>query len=76
MDSIIGGRTIRPYRRAEIAFMRWQLRRGVLASPDSARPGSPWWRAVNLALLRDATEAALLVDEGPGAPARTVCGTG
>ncbi|MFI5954559.1 hypothetical protein [Cryptosporangium sp. NPDC051539] len=44
--------SIRSYRRAELAFMHWQLRRGVLA-PDT---GSPWWRAVNESLLRDAIE--------------------
>ena len=31
-----------PYRRPASAFMRWQLRRGLL-NPESARaPGSPW----------------------------------
>ncbi len=64
----VGGRSIRAYRRAEIAFMRWQIRRGVLAPPTAARPGSPWWRAVNESLLRDATEAALLCHGGPGEP--------
>ena len=38
-----------PFRRAELAFMRWQLRRGVLA----ASTGSRWWRAANAGLLRD-----------------------
>ena len=33
---------IRAYRRAELAFMRWQFRRGVLAPPESERPGSQW----------------------------------
>jgi hypothetical protein len=46
-----------PYRRAAMSFMRWQLRRGVLEPPASARPGSPWWRAVNERLLRDGCEA-------------------
>ena len=55
-------RGIARYRRAEIAFMHWQVRRGVLAAPDGDRPGSPWWRAVNERLLRDAGEAALLAD--------------
>jgi len=53
---------IRPYRRAETAFMRWQIRRGVLAPTSTDRPGSPWWRAVNEGLLRDAWEAGLRVN--------------
>ena len=55
-DERVGGRSIRAYRRAEVAFMRWQLRRGVLARPDAGSPGSPWWRAVNEVLLLDSTE--------------------
>jgi len=62
--------SIRAYRRAEMAFMRWQIRRGVLAAPDSGRPGSPWWRAVNEGLLRDAWQAELLVSGQPGTPSR------
>ena len=46
-----------PFRRASMAFMRWQLRRGVLAPVTGARPGSPWWRAVNGRLLQDGAEA-------------------
>jgi hypothetical protein len=53
----IGRKSIRSYRRAEMAFMRWQIRRGVLAAPNAARPGSAWWRAVNEGLLADAWEA-------------------
>jgi len=64
----VGGRSIRPFRRAEIAFMRWQIRRGVLRPPAADRPGSPWWRAVNERLLRDATEAGLLCRGAPGSP--------
>jgi len=53
-----------PFRRAALSFMRWQLRRGVLAPLDSDRPGSPWWRAVNERLLLDGCETvALLVDD-------------
>ena len=52
-----GRASIRAYRRAELAFMRWQASRGVLAPPESARPGSIWWRSVNESLLRDACEA-------------------
>jgi hypothetical protein len=57
---------IRAYRRAELAFMRWQFRRGVLAPLESGRPGSRWWRSVNEGLLRDAWEADRLVAGRPG----------
>ena len=70
-DQRVAGRSIRPYRRAEVAFMRWQLRRGVLAPANAATPGSPWWRAVNESLLRDAAEAALLFNGEPGTPSST-----
>ena len=45
-----------PFRRAALSFMRWQLRRGVLNPPSAARPGSPWWRAVNERVVRDTCE--------------------
>ena len=62
-----------PYRRAAMSFMRWQLRRGVLAPAHAERPGSPWWRAVNERLLRDGCEAVALSGDGPGPPSsRTV----
>jgi hypothetical protein len=57
-----------PYRRAASAFMRWQLRRGVLEPDGSAAPGSAWWRAVNEALLRDTAEARALAFGAPGQP--------
>ncbi|HWC38366.1 MAG TPA: hypothetical protein VG476_07545 [Acidimicrobiales bacterium] len=65
---------IRAYRRAEMAFMRWQIQRGVLASSDANRPGSPWWRAVNEGLIRDAWEAELSVDCNPEALRRPSVG--
>src|SRR5918996_6318432 len=53
------------YGRSELDFMRWEIERGLLNSPqDRSRPGSPWWRAVNEAIIRDALEAGLLVDAG------------
>lgn len=55
----------RPYRRAVVAFMRWQQARGVL---DVG--GSPWWRAVNEDLLRDTVEAKLLVEREDAPPSR------
>jgi hypothetical protein len=65
-DDRPGRATIRAYRRAELAFMRWQVSRGVLAPPDSRRPGSQWWRSVNESLLCDACEAGLLMAGRPG----------
>ena len=55
------------YRRAALAFMGWQVQRGLLNPLDHARPGSPWWRAVNERLLRDTCEARsrLLGHPGP-----------
>ena len=65
-----GGRRYRPYRRAVVAFMRWQQARGVLNPLDVDTPGSPWWRAVNEDLLRDTVEAKLLIQRGDGQPSR------
>lgn len=59
-----------PYRRAASAFMGWQLRRGLLNPPDDSRPGSPWWRALNEALLCDTAEARALAFGYPGVPTR------
>lgn len=54
------------YRRAAVAFMSWQVRRGLLNPLDHDRPGSPWWRAVNERLLRDTCEARARVLGHPG----------
>jgi hypothetical protein len=56
------------YRRAAMAFMGWQVQRGVLNPLDDARPGSPWWRAMNERLLRDTCEARLR-EQGHSGPA-------
>ena len=69
-DRRIGRVSIRSFRRAELAFMRWQIRRGVLAGPSADRPGSPWWRAVNEGLLGDAWQADLLVSGRSGTATR------
>ena len=69
-DDRPGRASIRAYRRAEVAFMRWQVSRGVLAPPESARPGSQWWRSVNESLLRDAYEADRLVTGRPGSASK------
>jgi hypothetical protein len=57
-----------PFRQAASAFMRWQLRRGLLNAPDSPTPGSPWWRAMNERLLYDGCEARALAFGSPGSP--------
>lgn len=57
-----------PYRRAASAFMGWQLRRGLLNAGSDARPGSPWWRALNEGLLRDTAEARALAFGYAGEP--------
>ena len=67
-ESSAGNTPHLPYRRAAVAFMRWQLRRGVLSPPGAERPGSPWWRALNEGLLRDTAEARFLVAGAPGTP--------
>ena len=69
-DDRPGRASIRAYRRAEVAFMHWQVRRGLLTSPDSARPGSRWWRSVNEGLLRDEWEADRLLAGRPGPASR------
>jgi hypothetical protein len=57
-----------PYRRAASAFMEWQLRRGLLNPESGPSPGSPWWRRLNEALLRDVCEASALAFGRPGDP--------
>jgi hypothetical protein len=63
-----------PFRRAELAFMGWQLRRGVLDPATAARPGSPWWRACNERLLRDGCEAVARAGGLGGAPSSPAIG--
>jgi hypothetical protein len=50
--------------------MGWQLQRGVLNSRNDSRPGSPWWRALNEALLIDTAEARALAFGHSGEPSR------
>lgn len=49
---------------SELAFMRWEIDRGVLAPLDAPRPGSRWWRDVNSSLIFDAELAALIYESG------------
>src|SRR5689334_19275551 len=48
------------YGASELAFLQWEIERGVLAPVTSG--GSRWWRAVNGALLYNA-QLAMLVYE-------------
>lgn len=57
-----------PYRRSALAFMDWQLRRGLLNPPAAPSSGSPWWREVNSDLLRTSAEAGYLASGRPGTP--------
>jgi hypothetical protein len=60
-DDPLGREAVRlPFKRAAVAFMRWQLRRGLLNPIASETPGSPWWRAVNERLLVDTCEARMI----------------
>jgi hypothetical protein len=56
------------FARSELAFLRHEIARGVLAHPDAERPGSRWWRAVNERLLHDTAEATLLMQGYAGPP--------
>jgi hypothetical protein len=56
------------FQRAAFAFMHWMAGRGVLDPLDGARPGSPWWRAMNERLLRDSCEALARAGSFGGAP--------
>lgn len=62
------------YRRAAASFMRWQLRRGLLAPLDADPPGSAWWRAINERLLLDGCEAVALLDGARGEPSSAAVG--
>jgi hypothetical protein len=71
------GRSARlPYRRAAVAFMHWQLKRGLLASPASSHPGSQWWRAINEQLLRDTAESRALAAGAGGEPSSPAVAAG
>ena len=58
----------RPFRRAALSFMGWELRRGVLEPASAPRPGSPWWRALNERLLHDSCETVARAGGAGGEP--------
>ncbi len=45
---------------SELAFIKWEIKRGTLNPLQSDHPGSPWWRAVNSHFLYVATLAQLI----------------
>jgi len=56
------GAAIAPFGSSELAFLRWEIQRGVLA-----QAGSAWWRAVNRGLLIWAEAALALHQRGTAA---------
>ena len=49
---------------SELAFMKWEIRRGVLNPLGCEHPGSPWWREVNSRFLYLSTLADLIQQSG------------
>lgn len=57
------------YGASELAFMRWEIDRGLLNAPSHpTRPGSPYWRATNAGIARDSEIAALARELGAALP--------
>ncbi len=55
------------YGASELAFMRWEIDRGVLDPVGGSGPsGSPWWRAVNSRFLYLSELAGLVAQAGLG----------
>lgn len=53
------------YGNSEIAFLEWEIKRGVLNSlDDSQHKGSAWWRGVNGHFIYLATLAQLIYESG------------
>ena len=70
-----GARRHLPFGRAEMSFMRWELRRGVLNPLSADPPGSAWWRALNERLVRDGCEAVARAGGRGGAPSSATIAT-
>lgn len=49
---------------SELAFIKWEIRRGTLNPLNDAQPGSEWWREVNSHFLYVATLAQLIKESG------------
>jgi hypothetical protein len=67
-DSRSGGDAAAGFGRSELAFLRFQIDRGVMNPTTGPSPGSAWWRAVSERLLRDTSESGLLADGHTGEP--------
>lgn len=52
------------YGDAEIAFMEWEIKRGVLNPLQGPKPGSPWWYNVNLEFIFWSELSALVYESG------------
>jgi hypothetical protein len=67
------GYSLRPntfgYGNSEIAFLDWEIERGVLNPLTGERPGSMWWRKVNENLIFHSEVAFLIASEGIESPA-------
>ncbi len=61
-DSIIKGNE--GLGNSELAFIKWEIKRGVLNPVNSPKPGSPWWREVNSHFLYLSTLAGLIKESG------------
>ncbi|GAB1856752.1 hypothetical protein MHTCC0001_15880 [Flavobacteriaceae bacterium MHTCC 0001] len=49
---------------SELAFMKWEIKRGTLNPIDCEHPGSTWWREVNSHFLYVSTLAELIKASG------------
>ena len=54
------------YGTSELAFMTWEIRRGVLNPVGGPQTGSPWWRAVNLQFMYLSELAGMIAEAGLG----------
>ncbi len=52
------------YGDAEISFMEWEIKRGVLNPLNGPKPGSPWWYNVNLEFLYWGELSQLVYESG------------
>lgn len=49
---------------SELAFIEWEIKRGILRPLNDVNPGSKWWREVNSHFIYLATLAALIKESG------------
>ncbi|GAA4278653.1 hypothetical protein [Aquimarina mytili] len=49
---------------SELAFIKWEIKRGTLNALEGPHSGSPWWREVNSHFLYVATLAQLIKESG------------